>query len=77
MHVINDRFGFLTGVIQEIQISGVLDIGRHTGGIKEELAFRRRGLVFSLRVGLDRTWQGIIDRLRIGDQSGNGLVDFS
>ncbi len=33
VQVINELFGLLTGVIQEIQISGVLDIGRHTGGI--------------------------------------------
>jgi len=46
VQVINERFRFLSSLIEEVQIGGVLAIGRHAGGIKEELARWRRRLVF-------------------------------
>jgi hypothetical protein len=77
VHAIKDLFGFLSGLIQEIEVCGILDISRHTGGIKEELAFRGWGLACSLLVATVIVWLFICGGWSIGDQPSNGLVDRS
>ena len=77
MQAIDDRFRFLAGIIQEIQVGGVLDIGGHTGGIEEELAFRGSGLVFPFAsarsVCVGASFAGCASAI----SSGNGLIDGS
>jgi len=74
MHVINELFRLLAGVIQKVQIGGVLDVGGYAGGIKEELTFWCWGLAFLLFVHW-LLYPVICCRLSVGNQSGNGLVD--
>ena len=48
VQVIDNLFGFLPGVIQEIEVRGIFNICGYAGGIDEELAFRKNGLAFPL-----------------------------
>ena len=70
MQMVDDLFGFLPGVIQEMEVCGILHVCGHTGGINEELAFRGRGLVCSLL--FDRFLFGWLGD---GDQPGDGVVN--
>ena len=45
MQVIDDRFRFLPGSIQQLAVCGIGAIRRPTGGIDEQLAVRGSGLV--------------------------------
>jgi hypothetical protein len=77
VHAINDFFGLLSGLIQEIEVRRVFDISGHTGGIEEELALRGWGLACSLLVATVIVGLFICGGWRIGDPSSNGLVDRS
>ncbi len=77
VQTIDDRFRFLSGVIEEVQVRRIFDISRHAGGIEEELAFRGRGLVFSLCVDPFFVWLFVACRLSVGEQPGNGFIDGS
>ncbi len=58
--MIDDRFGFLASLIQEFEVRGVRDIRRHTGGINEQLAFRRSWLVVLVRIVLVSAEQSVL-----------------